>query len=105
MEANLEKTMHELIRSIKDLSMEVEQLRGKFNLEEKKQYTNIEMMRLFGVTSATIKKWRDKGFLGYSQVGSTFIYSSQDILDFLNKTHYDADSGCSAEDCRRGLHW
>ena len=53
-------------------------------------YTNQEMLKLLDVTSATLKKWRDNGYIGYSQVGSTYYYSTKDLEEFLDRNHYDA---------------
>lgn len=55
----------------------------------KPSYTNKEMIEIFGVTSTTLKKWRDEGYLGYSQIGSTYQYSPKDIAEFLKHTHND----------------
>ena len=53
-------------------------------------YTNQEMLKLLDVTSATLKKWRDNGYIGYSLVGSTYYYSEKDLEEFLDRNHYDA---------------
>ena len=53
-------------------------------------YTNQEMLKLLDVTSATLKKWRDNGYIGYSLVGSTYYYSAKDLEEFLDRNHYDA---------------
>ncbi|MBO6248550.1 MAG: helix-turn-helix domain-containing protein [Bacteroidales bacterium] len=48
------------------------------------------MMGLLDASSATLKKWRDQGFLSYSLVGSSYFYSQQDVDDFLKNNHYEA---------------
>ena len=56
----------------------------------KPSYTNQEVLRIFGVTNPTLRKWRNEGLIGYSQIGSTYAYSQQDINDFLKKHHNEA---------------
>lgn len=57
---------------------------------KKEVYTNGEMLKLLDVSSATLKKWRNNGYIGYSQVGSTYYYSAKDLEEFLNHNHYEA---------------
>ncbi|MCI5718228.1 MAG: helix-turn-helix domain-containing protein [Alistipes sp.] len=57
---------------------------------QKPLYTNKEMLELLDVNSKTLKKYRDNGWLGYSQVGDKFYYSADDLNSFLAKTHQDA---------------
>lgn len=56
----------------------------------KPSYTNEDVMRIFGISYPTLVKWRRNGLIGYSQIGSTFAYSPQDISDFLQKHHWEA---------------
>lgn len=53
-------------------------------------FTNQETMELFGIASATLKMWRDKGIIGYSQVGKIYLYSKEDIEKFLKDNHNDS---------------
>ena len=78
--STLTKTLQELTKQVSDLKTE----------KNKVVYTNKEMMKLLGASSATIKKWRDLGYLSYSVVGTTYYYSQQDINDFLKNNHYEA---------------
>ena len=48
------------------------------------------MLELLGVNVKTLKKYRDNGFLGYSQIGDKFYYTPADIALFLTKTHKEA---------------
>lgn len=57
--------------------------------QKKPSYTNKELADLFGVTTKTIKKWRDEGYLGFSQIGSVYQYSPNDIAELLKHTHFD----------------
>lgn len=65
---------------------EVEEMKS----EKKEMYTNKEMLELLDVSSATLKKWRNYGYIGYSQVGSTYYYSAKDLEDFLKHNHSSA---------------
>lgn len=55
---------------------------------KKKWLTNDDIRDLLGVNDRLIKKYRDSGFLKYSQEGKKYWYSREDIEFFLNKTHY-----------------
>lgn len=57
---------------------------------QKPCYTNNEMLELLHVNSKTLKKYRDNGWLGYSQAGDKFFYSADDLKLFLSKTHQEA---------------
>lgn len=46
-------------------------------------YTNKEMLELLRVNNATLKKYRDGGYL----VGDKYFYSMSDIQAFLRNTH------------------
>lgn len=50
-------------------------------------YTNKEMLELLRVNNATLKKYRDDGYLGYSKIGDKYFYSMPDIQAFLRNTH------------------
>jgi len=45
---------------------------------------------MMSVSSATLKKWRNAGQLGYTQIGSTYFYSQDDIKEFMSKNHNEA---------------
>ena len=36
-----------------------------------------------------IKKWRDCGELAFTQRGSIYLYSREDINEFLRRNHFD----------------
>lgn len=48
------------------------------------------MMEILNVNIKTLKKYRDTGHLGYSQIGDKFFYTPNDISLFLSKTHQEA---------------
>lgn len=54
---------------------------------EKKIYSNEDVRELLSVNDKLVRKYRDDGLLSYSRVGNKYFYSSDDIRDFLDKTH------------------
>ncbi len=84
--STLTKTLNELTKQVAAL---VDQ-QNSVDQQKKVVYTNKEMMGLLDASSATLKKWRDLGFLSYSVVGSSYFYSHQDVDDFLRNNHYEA---------------
>ena len=76
-----------LTTTLQELTKQVSELKAKTN---KVVYTNKEMMALLDASSATLKKWRDLGYLSYSVVGASYYYSQQDVNDFLKHNHSEA---------------
>jgi hypothetical protein len=81
-----EEMINTLVQCVEDLKAVVKEQ----STMTKPSYTNEEVLRIFGVTNPTLRKWRNEGLLGYSQIGSTYAYSQKDIEDFLQKHHYEA---------------
>lgn len=88
--AKMEEQVSTLISCVTELKEEVQKLKTQLNLMEKPCYTNEEVLKIFGVTQPTLRKWRNEGQLGYTQIGSTLLYSQKDIADFLKTNHFDA---------------
>ena len=86
----LQEQLAQLAAKVEKLSTEIHSLKQQIRLGSKPCYTNEETMEIFGVTSPTLRKWRNEGLLGYSQIGSTLEYSQEDIQTFLQSTHYEA---------------
>lgn len=63
------------LSSLDKLAGEIRDIRTNMAFS-KDVYTNQEFMKLFDISSATAKKWRDSGLLGYSQIGDTYLYKS-----------------------------
>ena len=55
--------------------------------ETKRWYTNDEILELLKVSRRTLSNWRDKGLIGFSQVGSKIYYNQADVEGFMNQ-HY-----------------
>ena len=83
---------NDIARQLERLADEVKDLKMGLNAH-KPVYTNAELMKLLDTSTATIKKWRDAGLLGYSQVGDTYFYSKEDVEVFLLGIHHSASSG------------
>lgn len=83
-----ESSFDKMTRYLKEIRQEMKELRKDISTTEKTFYTNQEAMELFGVCSPTLKKWRDSGILGFSQVDNTYFYSQDDIKNFLESIHY-----------------
>ena len=80
----------ELIQTIASLRRDVKKISESVRMSVKPVYTNQETMEIFGIASATLKLWRDNGMIGYSQLGKIYLYSKEDISQFLKDHHYDA---------------
>lgn len=76
----------DIARQLERLADEVKDLKMGLNAH-KPVYTNAELMKLMDISTATLKKWRDAGLLGYSQVGDTYLYRQEDVEEFLRCTH------------------
>ena len=80
---------YDIARQIEKLAGEVKDLKMGLSAH-KPVYTNAELMKLLDSSTATIKKWRDAGLLGYSQVGDTYFYSQEDVEAFLLGIHHNS---------------
>lgn len=78
----------DLLKGIIILQKEVKKIKQGLMVERKMAYTNQDVMDMFDIGTKTLKKWRDLGLLGYSQVGSIYLYSRKDISDFLKRNHF-----------------
>lgn len=80
---------NDIAHQLERLADEVKDLKMGLSAH-KPVYTNSELMKLLDTSTATIKKWRDAGLLGYSQVGDTYFYSKEDVEAFLLGIHHKA---------------
>lgn len=83
---------NDIARQLERLADEVKDLKMGLSAH-KPVYANAELMKLLDSSTATIKKWRDAGLLGYSQVGDTYFYSKEDVEAFLLGIHHSATAG------------
>lgn len=75
-----------ILQQLNDITKEIKNLKTP----KKVLYTNQEMLSMLDVSSATLKKWRNYGYIGYSQIGSTYYYSAKDLEEFLSHSHNEA---------------
>lgn len=80
-----EVSLSDILRAINLLRKEVRLMRTATSHRDTPGYTNRELMDMFEVSSATLKKWRDNGLLSYSLYGNVYLYSQTDIEKFLQK--------------------
>ena len=84
------QSIRELMQSIRELKEEIITLKNQLAVGEKMLYTNQQLILLFDISSRTLKKWRDEGYISFSQIGDKYLYSAKDIQKFLDRTRYDA---------------
>lgn len=86
-----EEMMKTMMKCIENLQKEIHQLKLNEALKSnfKPVYSNQEVLAMFNTTQPTLRKWRNEGLLGFSQVGSTYLYSMEDINRFLSNHHFD----------------
>lgn len=90
MNTGQENDIRTIVSYLKSLNEQMQNINASLVHSTKPAFTNQEVMALLDISSATLKKWRDSGLLGYSQINSTYLYSRQDIDVFLKSTHYKA---------------
>lgn len=86
----MDEKVNELLRllnkTLQDLTGEVAELRR--GGQKQVIYSNIQAAELLGITTATLKKWRELGLISFSRVDNTYLYTRDDIKDFLKRTHF-----------------
>lgn len=85
----------DVVKCLMNLRKEVKAIKHSIVSEVKPAYTNQEVMDIFQIASATLKKWRDTGIIGYTLVGNVYLYSKEDINKFLSDHHFSAFSSKS----------
>jgi hypothetical protein len=51
---------------------------------------NPKFMELMNISQKTAQLWRDKGIIGYSQIGNKIYYRVPDIKELLDRHHVKA---------------
>lgn len=90
-----EETLQTLLNEIQGLRTELSDLRqglekAKIQLDPNALYNNKEIRLILGVDERLIRKYRDYGYLTYHRQDDKFWYTGADIIDFLNRTSYEA---------------
>ena len=81
------KSNEQLVAS---LVKEVASLKEYIQLSQKVVYTNKEVLELLDINPKTLKKYRDNGWLGYTQYGDKFYYTLDDLMQFMKGGHQEA---------------
>lgn len=81
--------MNLLMKSLSAIKKELRAIKTNMTFESKLAYTNQDVMAMFDIGTKTLKKWRDCGELSFTQRGSIYLYSKDDINEFLRRNHYD----------------
>lgn len=56
----------------------------------KSLYTNKEMKEVLKIDDKTLRKYRNDGLIGYSQIRDKFYYTHKDLSEFLSNNHMSA---------------
>lgn len=65
--------------------IEANQAKNIHNVNREYLYTDEEFCEILKCSKKTAQNWRNRGFLGFVQVGSFIRYRKSDILDFCFK--------------------
>ena len=79
MEEAILKDIYEEIKSIKEQVSKISN--NQIFLD------NQEFIQMMHISKRTAQLWRDKGVIGYSQVGCKIYYKISDIEELLNKNY------------------
>ena len=90
-EKKLQELLEDIARQISGLRKDVRTIRKAIFDERKPCFTNAEVMEMFGVSTQTVKLWRDTGSIGYAKIGLRYIYTREDIARFIEEFHYKPD--------------
>jgi excisionase family DNA binding protein len=90
---NLILLPNEEINSIKAQLHRIEsgQARNIHNVNREYLYTDEEFCEILKCSKKTVQNWRNRGYLGFVQVGSFIRYRKEDILDFCEKFQVKAN--------------
>ena len=100
-----DESLNDIYKYVRIIKKDIRQIRQHLFAEGKPVYSNAEIMEVLDIGTKTLKQWRDTGLLGYSKIGNTYLYSKDDVSNFLKATHYEAFASEKAfrqslKDCR-----
>lgn len=76
-------TFNRMVEQLNAITKKIDELSNP-----KDYYTHDEVMEFFGKSDQTIRRWRDEGTLGFSEINkNTYIYKKRDI-DLLIERNY-----------------
>lgn len=85
-----DESLNDIYKYVRIIKKDIRQIRQHLFAEVKPVYSNAEIMEILDIGTKTLKQWRDSGLLGYSKIGNTYLYSKDDVSNFLKATHYEA---------------
>lgn len=85
-----DESLNDIYKYVRIIKKDIRQIRQHLFAEGKPLYSNAEIMEILDIGTKTLKQWRDTGMLGYSKIGNTYLYSKDDVSNFLKATHYEA---------------
>lgn len=78
------KQYHAIMTKIDLVESNIEKMSG-FNFRS--IVDNEEFIKLMGISRKTSQTWRDRGLIGYSQIGHKIYYSRNDVEQFIQNHH------------------
>lgn len=85
-----DESLNDIYKYVRIIKKDIRQIRQHLFAEGKPVYSNAEIMEILDIGTKTLKQWRDTGMLGDSKIGNTYLYSKDDVSNFLKATHYEA---------------
>lgn len=83
---SIDEDVRELMRTLMN---EIAVLK-EYIANPKAVYTNKEMAELLKVDAKTLRKYRNDGLMGYSQIRDKYFYTNADLSEFLANNHMNA---------------
>jgi len=82
---NTTKKLDKIIASVTEFAVKTKLVQ---NVDPKNVFfDNQEFLLLMNISTRTAQMWRDKGFIGFSQLGNKIYYRLEDILSLLNENY------------------
>lgn len=78
------KVFEDLLAEVRLTRKFIEELRSP-----KEYYTHEEVMAFFNKSDQTIRRWRDEGILGFSEINkNTYIYYRKDVDSLIHANYH-----------------
>jgi len=79
-----------LIREIQAINSSIKEGGNSTGDFSRTLYSNEGLAKYLGVTTRTLQKYRDEGWLSFSKRGNRFFYRHKDVESFLDSSYYKA---------------
>lgn len=63
---------------------------SEISVKPKYLFNNKTLMEYLGVNHRLLAKYRNEGYLGYTQIGEKFFYTQEDVDQLLKSNYYEA---------------